>query len=119
MSHLRKGRVVIFGGGTGNPYFTTDSAAVLRAIEIEADVILKGTRVDGIYTADPEKDSTAVKFDYISFKDVLLKGLKVMDTTAFTLSQENELPIIVFDMNKRGNLLKVISGENIGTVVNI
>lgn len=119
MAHLNKGRVVIFGGGTGNPYFTTDSAAVLRAIEIEADVILKGTRVDGIYTADPEKDSTAVKYDDISFDDVLRKGLKVMDTTAFTLSQENELPIIVFDMNKRGNLLKVISGEKIGTTVNL
>ena len=118
MSHLNKGRVVIFGGGTGNPYFTTDSAAVLRAIEIEADVILKGTRVDGIYTADPEKDSTAVKFDRISFEDVLKKGLKVMDTTAFTLSQENNLPIIVFDMNKKGNLLKVVTGENIGTKVN-
>jgi len=119
MRHLEKGRVVIFGGGTGNPYFTTDSAAVLRAIEIEADVILKGTRVDGIYTADPEKDSAAVKFDNISFDDVLRKGLKVMDTTAFTLSQENKLPIIVFDMNKKGNLLKVISGENIGTTVNL
>ncbi|MEP3838332.1 MAG: UMP kinase [Algibacter sp.] len=119
MRHLEKGRVVIFGGGTGNPYFTTDSAAVLRAIEIEADVILKGTRVDGIYNADPEKDTTAVKFNSISFDDVLRKGLKVMDTTAFTLSQENKLPIIVFDMNKKGNLLKVISGENIGTVVNV
>ncbi|PTM09682.1 MAG: UMP kinase [Bacteroidetes bacterium] len=119
MRHLEKGRVVIFGGGTGNPYFTTDSAAVLRAIEIEADVILKGTRVDGIYTSDPEKDSEAIKFDHISFDDVLKKGLKVMDTTAFTLSQENNLPIIVFDMNKKGNLLKVISGENIGTTVNI
>ncbi|MEW4923267.1 UMP kinase [Algibacter sp. 2305UL17-15] len=119
MRHLEKGRVVIFGGGTGNPYFTTDSAAVLRAIEIEADVILKGTRVDGIYNTDPEKDSTATKFDFISFKDVLKKGLKVMDTTAFTLSQENNLPIIVFDMNTPGNLLKVISGENIGTEVNI
>jgi len=118
MRHLEKGRVVIFGGGTGNPYFTTDSAAVLRAIEIEADVILKGTRVDGIYNVDPEKDSKAIKFDTISFDDVLRKGLKVMDTTAFTLSQENELPIIVFDMNKRGNLLKVVSGENIGTEVN-
>ncbi|KAB1068104.1 UMP kinase [Tamlana haliotis] len=117
--HLEKGRVVIFGGGTGNPYFTTDSAAVLRAIEIEADVILKGTRVDGIYNADPEKDKTAVKFNSITFDDVLRKGLKVMDTTAFTLSQENELPIIVFDMNTVGNLLKVVSGENIGTVVNI
>ena len=119
MRHLEKGRVVIFGGGTGNPYFTTDSAAVLRAIEIEADVILKGTRVDGIYTSDPEKDKTATKFDEISFKDVLNKGLKVMDTTAFTLSQENELPIVVFDLNKKGNLLKIVSGENIGTVVNL
>ena len=117
MRHLEKGRVVIFGGGTGNPYFTTDSAAVLRAIEIEADVILKGTRVDGIYNVDPEKDSSAVKFNSISFDDVLKKGLKVMDTTAFTLSQENNLPIIVFDMNKPGNLLKVVSGESIGTEV--
>ncbi len=117
--HLEKGRVVIFGGGTGNPYFTTDSAAVLRAIEVKADVILKGTRVDGIYTSDPEKDKTATKFDSLSFNDVLSKGLKVMDTTAFTLSQENELPIVVFDMNKRGNLMKIVSGENIGTVVNI
>ncbi len=119
LRHLEKGRVVIFGGGTGNPYFTTDSAAVLRAIEINADVILKGTRVDGIYTADPEKDSQATKFDFITFDDVLSKGLKVMDTTAFTLSQENELPIIVFDMNKEGNLLKVVSGESIGTKVNL
>ena len=119
MRHLEKGRVVIFGGGTGNPYFTTDSAAVLRAIEMEADVILKGTRVDGIYNADPEKNADAVKFDYISFDDVLSKGLKVMDTTAFTLSQENNLPIIVFDMNTKGNLLKVVSGENIGTTVNV
>ena len=119
MRHLEKGRVVIFGGGTGNPYFTTESAAVLRAIEIEADVILKGTRVDGIYNADPEKDSSAVKFNTISFDEVLQKGLKVMDTTAFTLSQENKLPIIVFDMNTSGNLLKVIAGENIGTEVNI
>lgn len=118
LRHLEKGRVVIFGGGTGNPYFTTDSAAVLRAIEMEADVIMKGTRVDGIYTADPEKDENATKFDLISFEDVLKKGIKVMDTTAFTLSQENELPIIVFDMNKPGNLLKVVSGENIGTTVN-
>lgn len=117
--HLEKKRVVIFGGGTGNPYFTTDSAAVLRAIEIKADVILKGTRVDGIYTSDPEKDKTATKFDFISFEDVIRKGLKVMDTTAFTLSQENELPIVVFDMNKKGNLLKVVSGENIGTRVNL
>jgi uridylate kinase len=114
---LEKGRVVIFGGGTGNPYFTTDSAAVLRAIEIEANVILKGTRVDGIYSADPEKDKTAVKFDSISFKDVLQKGLKVMDTTAFTLSQENDLPIIVFDMNTKGNLLKIVAGDAIGTTV--
>ncbi|MEW7277660.1 UMP kinase [Aquimarina sp. 2201CG1-2-11] len=119
LRHMEKGRVVIFGGGTGNPYFTTDSAAVLRAIEINADVILKGTRVDGIYTSDPEKNADATKFDFISFDDVLRKGLKVMDTTAFTLSQENELPIIVFDMNKKGNLLKVISGESIGTQVNL
>ncbi|PKG50006.1 MULTISPECIES: UMP kinase [Olleya] len=119
MSHLRKGRVVIFGGGTGNPYFTTDSAAVLRAIEIEADVILKGTRVDGIYNTDPEKDSAAIKFDHITFDDVLRKGLKVMDTTAFTLSQENDLPIIVFDMNTKGNLMKVVSGEKIGTQVSL
>ncbi len=116
--HLEKGRVVIFGGGTGNPYFTTDSAAVLRAIEIGADVILKGTRVDGIYSSDPEKDKAATKFDFISFDDVLQKGLKVMDTTAFTLSQENELPIIVFDMNTNGNLMKVVTGEKIGTKVN-
>jgi uridylate kinase len=117
--HLEKGRVVIFGGGTGNPYFTTDSAAVLRAIEMEADVILKGTRVDGIYTSDPESNTDATKFDFISFDDVLRKGLKVMDTTAFTLSQENKLPIIVFDMNTPGNLLRIISGENIGTKVNL
>lgn len=116
--HLEKGRVVIFGGGTGNPYFTTDSAAVLRAIEIGADVILKGTRVDGVYTSDPEKDKSATKYDFISFEDVLQKGLKVMDTTAFTLSQENKLPIIVFDMNTEGNLLKVVSGEKVGTIVN-
>lgn len=115
--HLEKGRVVIFGGGTGNPYFTTDSAAVLRAIEIEADVILKGTRVDGIYTSDPEKDATATKFDHISFADVLKRGLNVMDTTAFTLSQENELPIVVFDMNTPGNLQRLLSGEQIGTTV--
>ena len=117
--HLEKGRVVIFGGGTGNPYFTTDSAAVLRAIEIGAEVILKGTRVDGIYTNDPEKDDKATKFDFISFEEVLRKGIKVMDTTAFTLSQENELPIIVFDMNTKGNLLKVVSGERVGTKVNM
>lgn len=117
--HLEKGRVVIFGAGTGNPYFTTDTAAVLRAIEVNADVILKGTRVDGIYTADPEKDKTATKFEDITFADVLTKGLNVMDMTAFTLSQENELPIIVFDMNKPGNLLRVVSGEKIGTKVNL
>ncbi|MCR9181870.1 MAG: UMP kinase [Flavobacteriaceae bacterium] len=117
--HLEKGRVVIFGGGTGNPYFTTDSAAVLRAIEIHADVILKGTRVDGIYTSDPEKNADATKFDFITFEDVLRKGLKVMDTTAFTLSQENELPIIVFDMNTKGNLLRIVNGEKIGTKVNL
>ncbi|MFK7050578.1 UMP kinase [Flavobacterium columnare] len=117
--HLEKGRIVIFGAGTGNPYFTTDTAAVLRGIEVDADVILKGTRVDGVYNADPEKNPDAVKFDYISFNDVLAKGLNVMDTTAFTLSQENKLPIIVFDMNKEGNLLKICEGENVGTVVNI
>lgn len=116
--HLEKGRVVIFGAGTGNPYFTTDTAATLRAIEIDADVILKGTRVDGIYTADPEKDPTATKFDRLSFDEVYQKGLNVMDMTAFTLSQENNLPIIVFDMNTVGNLEKLIKGENIGTLVN-
>ena len=115
--HLEKGRVVIFGSGTGNPYFTTDSAAVLRAIEINADVILKGTRVDGIYNKDPEKNKEAIKFDSLSFDEVLKKGLKVMDTTAFTLSQENNLPIIVFDMNTKGNLSRIINGENIGTHV--
>jgi len=119
MRHLEKGRVVIFGGGTGNPYFTTDSAAVLRAIEIKADVILKGTRVDGIYSADPEKDQNATRYNEITFEDVLRKGLKVMDTTAFTLSQENELPIVVFDMNKEGNLMKVVTGQDVGTVVNL
>lgn len=115
--HLEKGRVVIFGSGTGNPYFTTDTAAVLRAVEIDADVILKGTRVDGVFNVDPEKDKNAVMFDLISFNDVLKKGLKVMDTTAFTLSQENNLPIIVFNMNKPGNLLKIMAGEQIGTKV--
>ena len=115
--HLEKKRVVIFGAGTGNPYFTTDTAAVLRAIEVNADAILKGTRVDGIYNVDPEKDENALKYDSISFKEVIDKGLKVMDMTAFTLSEENKLPIIVFDMNTNGNLLKLISGENIGTVV--
>jgi uridylate kinase len=117
--HLEKGRIVIFGAGTGNPYFTTDTAAVLRGIEVGCDVILKGTRVDGVYTADPEKDSNAVKYDTITFDDVLAKGLNVMDTTAFTLSQENKLPIIVFDMNKKGNLLKICNGETVGTTVTI
>ena len=117
MRHLEKGRVVIFGGGTGNPYFTTDSAAVLRAIEIEADVILKGTRVDGIYTADPEKDANATRYDKISFTDVIQRNLKVMDMTAFTLCQENSLPIIVFDMNKPGNLAQIVNGESVGTLV--
>jgi uridylate kinase len=116
--HLEKGRVVIFGGGTGNPYFTTDTAAVLRAIEIHADVILKGTRVDGIYSSDPEKNKDAIKFENITFKEVLNRDLKVMDMTAFTLSEENKLPIIVFDMNKKSNLIKVVSGENVGTLVN-
>lgn len=117
--HLEKGRIVIFGAGTGNPYFTTDTAAVLRGIEVDCDVILKGTRVDGVYTADPEKDPNATKYDTITFDDVLAKGLNVMDTTAFTLSQENKLPIIVFDMNKKGNLLKICNGETIGTTVTI
>ncbi len=116
--HLEKNRVVIFGAGTGNPYFTTDTAGSLRAIEIKAEVILKGTRVDGIYTADPEKDKTATRYQHISFTDVISKNLKIMDMTAFTLCQENNLPIIVFDMNKLGNLLKAISQENIGTLVN-
>ncbi len=115
--HLEKGRVVIFGAGTGNPYFTTDSAASLRAIEINADVILKGTRVDGIYTADPEKDPTATKYDTISFDEAYRKGLKVMDMTAFTLCKENNLPIIVFDMDTPGNLKAIIEGEKIGTIV--
>jgi len=117
LRHLEKGRIVIFGAGTGNPYFTTDSAASLRAIEIEADVILKGTRVDGIYTADPEKDKTATRYDRISFEEVYEKGLSVMDMTAFTLCRENKLPIIVFDMNKPGNLQKLVSGEPLGTLV--
>ena len=115
--HLEKGRVVIFGCGTGNPFFTTDSAAVLRAIEINADVILKGTRVDGIYDEDPEKNKNAIKFDSLSFDEVLKRGLRIMDTTAFTLSQENNLPIIVFDMNTKGNLKKIIDGKSIGTRV--
>jgi len=115
--HLEKGRVVIFGAGTGNPYFTTDTAAALRAVEINAEVILKGTRVDGIYTADPEKDPNAVKYDSVTFKEVMAKGLDVMDMTAFTLCHENDLPIIVFDMNEPGNLRKVLVGEEIGTIV--
>ena len=115
--HLERGRVVIFSAGTGNPFFTTDSAAVLRAIEINSDVIIKGTRVDGVYDEDPEKNKEAVKFDSLSFKEVLIKGLKVMDTTAFTLSQENKLPIIVFDINKKGNLIKIVQGKKIGTKV--
>jgi uridylate kinase len=111
MRHLQKGRVVIFGGGTGNPYFTTDTAATLRAIEVEADVILKGTRVDGIYTADPEKDPTATKYETISFDEVFQKKLNIMDLTAFTLCQENNLPIKVFNMNEKGNLIKVCKGK--------
>ena len=119
LRHLDKKRIVIFSAGTGNPYFTTDSAAVLRAIEIEADVILKGTRVDGIYSEDPNKNSDAFKFEKITFKEAISKGLKIMDTTAFTLSHENKLPIIVFDMNQENNLLKVLNGENVGTIVNL
>jgi uridylate kinase len=115
--HLEKGRVVIFGAGTGNPFFTTDSAASLRAIEINADVILKGTRVDGIYTADPFKDPTAKKYDIISFDDVYSKDLKVMDMTAFTLCKENDLPIIVFDMDTPGNLVRLLKGDQVGTIV--
>jgi uridylate kinase len=109
--------VVIFSAGTGNPYFTTDTGATLRAIEIQAEVILKGTRVDGIYTADPEKDSSAKRYETISYTEVYERGLNVMDLTAFTLSQENNLPIVVFDMNKPGNLLRVIQGDNVGTLV--
>ncbi|HEY4798097.1 MAG TPA: UMP kinase [Bacteroidia bacterium] len=115
--HLEKGRIVIFGAGTGNPYFTTDTAAALRAIEIEADVILKGTRVDGIYSADPEKDKKAVRFDTITFNEVYKRGLQIMDLTAFTLCNENKIPIIVFDMNRRGNLKKIILGKRVGTLV--
>lgn len=115
--HLEKKRIVIFGAGTGNPYFTTDTAASLRAVEIEADVILKGTRVDGIYTADPEKDSTATRFEHLSFVDVIKNGFKVMDMTAFTLCQENDVPIIVFDMDQGGNLQRIIKGEKVGTLV--
>ena len=115
--HLEKGRVVIFGAGTGNPYFTTDTAASLRAVEIEADLILKGTRVDGVYTADPEKDSDATKFDTITFSEVYERGLSIMDLTAITLCQENKLPILVFDMNKKGNLKRLMEGEKVGTLV--
>ena len=115
--HMEKGRIVIFGAGIGRPFFTTDSAAALRAIEIEADVVLKGTRVDGIYTADPEKDPSATRYTSISFDEVYKKGLNVMDMTAFTLCKENKLPIIVFDMNKPDNLLKLVEGETIGTLV--
>jgi len=115
--HLEKGRMVIFGAGTGNPYFTTDSAASLRAVEIEADVVLKGTRVDGIYSDDPEKNPDAERYSEITYQEVIEKGLNVMDMTAFTLCKENKLPIIVFDMNKPGNLMKIIEGENIGTLV--
>jgi uridylate kinase len=118
MRHLEKGRIVIFGAGTGNPYFTTDTAASLRAIEIEADVIIKGTRVDGIYSADPEKDPTATRFDEIRFSQVYEMGLEVMDMTAITLCQENKLPIVVFDMNKPGNLSRLLNGEKVGTLVN-
>lgn len=117
--HLEKGRVVIFGAGTGNPYFTTDSAASLRAIEIGADVVLKGTRVDGVYTADPEKDPAATRFSNITFAEVYRKGLNVMDMTAFTLCQENDLPIIVFDMNKPGNLHRLVVGEDVGTLISV
>jgi len=117
--HLEKDRVVIFGAGTGNPYFTTDSAAALRAIEMQADVILKGTRVDGIYTADPEKDATATKYDTLTFDEAYNKGLSIMDMTAITLCKENDVPIIVFDMNKKGNLEKVVKGEKIGTLVTV
>ncbi len=117
--HLEKGRIVIFGAGTGNPYFTTDTAASLRAIEIEADVILKGTRVDGIYSADPEKDKSATKYERITFDEVYAKGLNVMDMTAFTLCKENNLPIIVFDMNMPGNLGRLVAGEKVGTLVEL
>ena len=117
LRHLEKGRVVIFGAGTGNPYFTTDSAASLRAVEIKADVVLKGTRVDGVYTADPEKDPTATRYEHITFDEVINKDLKVMDLTAFALCKENNLPIIVFDMNKPGNLLKLVQGESVGTLI--
>jgi len=117
--HLEKGRVVIFGAGTGNPYFTTDTAATLRAIEIKANVILKGTRVDGIYTADPEKNKNATKFDSITYEEIYERQLEIMDMTAFTLSKENKVPIIVFNINKKGNLKKAVLGQAIGTIVKI
>lgn len=117
MRHLEKGRVVIFGAGTGNPYFTTDTAGSLRAIEINADVILKGTRVDGVYTADPEKDPTATRYQTVSYQECISKNLRIMDMTAFTLCMENNLPIIVFDMNKEGNLARLVQGEDVGTLI--
>ena len=117
--HLEKNRIVIFAAGTGNPYFTTDSAAVLRAIETEADVILKGTKVDGVYNCDPKTNSNAIKYEEITFNEAISKGLKIMDSTAFTLSQENNLPIIVFDINLKDNLIKAVSKEKIGTIINI
>jgi len=117
IEYLEKGYVVIIAGGTGNPFFTTDSASALRAVEIHADVLLKGTRVDGVYTADPEKDPTATKYDFLTYDEAYEKNLKVMDLTAFTLCKENNLPILVFDMNKKGNLEKVVAGEKIGTIV--
>lgn len=116
--HLEKGRIVIFGAGIGNPYFTTDSTASLRAIEVEAEVVLKGTRVDGVYTADPEKDPTATKYARVSYQEAYERGLSIMDMTAFTLCQENNLPIIVFDMNKLGNLAKIVEGNEVGTLIN-
>ncbi|MFT5641050.1 MAG: uridylate kinase [Cyclobacteriaceae bacterium] len=116
--HLEKGRIVIFGAGIGNPYFTTDSTASLRAIEVEAEVVLKGTRVDGVYTADPEKDPTATKYKQVSYQEAYEKGLSIMDMTAFTLCKENNLPIIVFDMNKAGNLAKIVDGKEVGTLIN-
>ena len=119
MRHVEKGRVVIFGAGTGNPYFTTDTAGVLRAIEIKCDVILKGTRVDGIYSSDPEKDPSAIKYEHITFQECISKNLKVMDMTAFTLCMENHLPIVVFDMNQPGNLRRVVTGESVGTLVTV
>ena len=117
-SHLEKGRVVIFGAGIGNPYFTTDSTAALRAIEIHADVVLKGTRVDGVYSSDPEKNADATRYAHLSFHEAFEKGLNIMDMTAFTLCQENNLPIIVFDMNRAGNLARIINGESVGTLIN-